>query len=404
MFAQFIQKLRIKEDREIIRERINAVLLIVFLFNAIFFPADPFELKILSFCLLLLLNLKTIFSIKNRFDAIIIFLGFVIPSFAIFVSCIQTGEIIANIRQGYVGYILLLLPVIKHYNFNYEKIFMLIMMGLAVLTIYMGTMHVLSIVYIRDNPFFTLFTETDCAMIGVGPALFKVVVFMKTSPIFVICVAYSLYQRKFGQAIIYLIALVFSGTRANLLVGLTVFIIGTILIQDKQNLKRIMFAFLVILVLLIIDGRIVKEIMSLFSEKSSGDDVRSGTLSSILTGWAYNPLSIICGTGFSSSFFNQGLGESSIIVELSYWNLLRQVGILNFIFIISAFLYPAVKLFDDGVKERNILNKLVLILGLFGYMIIAYTNPLLYSSTGYVMLLFIYSVLMEKNRKNDKKF
>lgn len=403
MVAQFVQKLKIKEDRENIVKMINSFLLFVFLFNAIFFPADPFELKILSFGLLLLFNLKTIFTIKNRFDAIIIFIGFVVPSAAIFMSIVQTGEVIANLRQGYVGYILLLLPLIRNYNFDYKKAFMYIMLGLAAVTIYMGIMHVFSIINIYNNPLYALFTETDCAMIGVGPALLNIVVFMKASPIFVVCVAYSLYQRKFGQTIIYLIALIFSGTRANLLVGFAVFIIGMILMQNKQNLKRIMFAFLAILIILIIDGRIVNEITSLFSEKASGDDVRNGTLSSILTGWAYNPLSIICGTGFSSQFFNQGIGENSIIVELSYWNLLRQVGIINFIFIVSSFLYPAVKLLDNGIKERNIFKKLILVIGLLGYMIIAYTNPLLYSTTGYVMLLFMYLVIDEEMLKNEKR-
>lgn len=397
MFEQFKQNLKTKQGRAIILQNTNIILLWLFLANAIFFPADPFELKILSFALLLVLNLKTIFKINNRFDAAIIVFGFIIPTFAIFMSIVSTRNVMDNVRQGYVGYILLLLPVIKSVKFDYVKIFNVITVLLAVITIYFGICHILGIVSLYDNPLYDLFVNTDCAMIGVAESLLGIIVFMKTSPIFVICMAHSFYKRKVGLAVLYFVALIFSGTRANLLIAVAVFVVGLILIQSKETRKQSLIILAGALIVFMLDGRILDKLISVFENKAGGDAIRSGTLNSIFEGWAYNPLSIIAGTGFSSPFYNTGLGDLSVIVELSYWNLLRQVGIFNFLMIMISFIYPVAVIIKNILMGTEDATKIIEVIGFLGYLIIAYTNPLLYSSTGYVALLFMYMCAKNNN-------
>ena len=71
------------------------------------------------------------------------------------------------------------------------------------------------------------------------------------------------------------------------------------------------------------------------------------------------------------------------IVEVSYWNLLRQVGLVPFLAFMTMYIYPVVKL----IKENR---HWAYAAAFIGYLAICYNDPLLYSTTGNTVLLFMY--------------
>ena len=93
----------------------------------------------------------------------------------------------------------------------------------------------------------------------------------------------------------------------------------------------------------------------------------------------------------TSSFYNIAYNSYTVLVELSYWNLLRQLGLFLFVLAMYMFLKP---LFSVAKNK----NTRVLSFGYISYLIVAYTNPLLYSSTGFCALL-IMLYLSEKSER-----
>ena len=121
----------------------------------------------------------------------------------------------------------------------------------------------------------------------------------------------------------------------------------------------------------------------MFVRKAGSDAIRNGHIQSLLAYWSENPLHFLRGDGFSSSFYSSGIGDYTSNIELSYWNLLRQVGVFPFLATIIMLVYP---LWPIIRKKENVM----MLIGYVAYLIVAYTNPLLYSSTGLTVILFIY--------------
>ena len=136
---------------------------------------------------------------------------------------------------------------------------------------------------------------------------------------------------------------------------------------------------------------VLEVIKIMFEKKSYGDDVRLLTLISIKNLWENNPISFFLGFGMTSSFYNIAYNSYTVLVELSYWNLLRQLGLFLFVLAMYMFLKP---LFSVAKNK----NTRVLSFGYISYLIVAYTNPLLYSSTGFCALL-IMLYLSEKSER-----
>ena len=119
------------------------------------------------------------------------------------------------------------------------------------------------------------------------------------------------------------------------------------------------------------------------SAKESGDLVRSETLLSIVSEWKRDALSFVIGQGYTKTFYNVGRMAWTYNVELSYWNLLRQVGLFCFIFIIYCYTKPIISM----LRHKG---NYPIILSYAAYLIGCYVNPLLYSSTGVTAMLFAY--------------
>lgn len=380
-----------------IRRELNTILLFVFAFNAIFLPADTFELKKIALILLLLLNGDCFLRMRDKGERLIFFFGFVVTSVSIFTSFLWTKDLFDNIRVGYVGYILLLYPIIRQYRIDFLKMAWHILTAMAYFIVLMGALDLFGVISMYDNQYLMWIYETDNAFVGKGEHLaIGYVIFMKASPMLFLSLAYcflrpkellepiSFQRLKYVNALVIAIALVLTGTRANLLLC-AVFAMFCFVYQKRSRLKQMLLlaALALVALYLLSDGRLIQMVWEMFARKAGGDEVRDKTMSSILWVWQDNPKRFLLGSGFSSTFWNTGRGEFVSSVELSYWNLIRQVGIVQFVVMMIGYLYPAMRM----LKERR--NTLV-VLGYFCYLIVAYTNPLLHSSTGMTVLLMMY--------------
>ncbi|MCR5685715.1 MAG: hypothetical protein K6G81_09920 [Lachnospiraceae bacterium] len=374
---------------------LNYLLLLTFTVNTVFLPYDTFGLKKGSLILLLIINAREIFFCENR-KAILIF-GLVLTSINIAVSILSTLNIVGEVMAGYMGYILLLYPVIEKHKIDYERMLEYTLLALAVVMVGIMVLDLSKIYPIAQNSLVQWMNETENAtLFGIGAASISGYgLFFKTAPMFAMGIAIAAERRNFFGFLIMAAAMLISGTRADFLVGLCVALFC--IVKRKNAASTSITALLVfsVAVFIVIDGRFIERVNYVFTSKNHNDLIRSGLITATMDGWKYDPLSFFTGSGFTSKIYDRIRDQYMDITEVSYWNLLRQVGLVPFIATMIAFLYPAGQLF---VRKEH----LYVIVGLIGYLLIAYTNPLLYSSTGFAILLYMYYLWYREEQETVK--
>ena len=103
-----------------------------------------------------------------------------------------------------------------------------------------------------------------------------------------------------------------------------------------------------------------------------------------------NVLNSLFGLGVGSSFYSVR-GSYMTTFELSYIDYLRQVGLVGISFFTVFILRPVKKLFS---------NRRWLLIGYISYLAVAFTNPLLVTSTSFMLYLLVYSeyLLVDKEK------
>ena len=391
-----MSKIVIKKRRFIVKNWlvcINQILLFLFVFNSVFIPVDTFQLKKISLILLLLLNLGAYTKIKDDISKYCVAYGLLFTIVIIFHSIITGGNIVDSVISAYMGFILLLYPISKKNNIDLFLIFRRILEIEAIFIAVSGFMHFAGIILVDSNPILMRLYNSNNAMVGAGDYLaIPICIFLKTSPLLLIMIPYYIVRKNYSFTLIFTLALIFSGTRANILISVFTVVLSLIYAKDFKYKKifKIILIF-TIGVYLFVSIDVLEVIKIMFEKKSYGDDVRLLTLISIKNLWENNPISFFLGFGMTSSFYNIAYNSYTVLVELTYWNLLRQLGLFLFVLAMYMFLKP---LFSVAKNK----NTRVLSFGYISYLIVAYTNPLLYSSTGFCALL-IMLYLSEKSER-----
>jgi len=366
-------------------KKVNIFLIVFFLINVVFIPNDTFSMKKASFILLIFLNIPCFFQFKDRDDFFFLLYGFLFPTYTIIKSWLMVGNLSGNFMEGFSGYMFLIYFIIKRHGIDYETILMKILMAMAW---FMVLMAILDFTHIRptlSNPLLMWFQYTDNGMIGRGSNhAFGIIYFMKSSPLLLLALPYQIKRNKPIQAAVAFFALLLSGTRANVL--LAVMVLFTCYIYKDKNPKR--KALLIVLeiaavAVVVIGTDVVQKMIDVFVMKADGDNIRSLTMKSIIDVWKDEPIKFLTGSGYASNFYSQGRKEFVNTVELSYWNLLRRVGILSFLAIMYMFLKPL----------RQIRMETIICFGYIAFLAVAYVDPVLFSSTGISAVLYMYYLL-----------
>lgn len=374
---------------------INIALLMNYIFNALFIPYDNFSLKKVALVLLILLNFKCFLKMKTKDEWIAFFYGTVVMMANVIQSTIVCGMLTENLKVGYTFSILLLYPIIKQNFINFRQLLVLGTRMLAYFIIICFLLDFIGVLSIYGNPILMWLYATENANVGkYSSLLIGISLFLKASPLMLAGMADSFMNKRIVDQYVFLIAMILTGTRANMFFGLAVFIFCFLYVIESRN-KRIAVLFLIIIggILFIFKFNIIEWIQNVRKMKVNSDGIRTGTLSSMFLMWKEHPISFIFGSGYMGEFYNSGRHSMTRDVELSYWNLLRQVGIIQFLILMYMYIHPILILLK---KKKGIMY----VVAYCGYLMIAYTNPFLITSTGLTMVLFMYYIAYyDQNKK-----
>lgn len=228
--------------------------------------------------------------------------------------------------------------------------------------------------------------------------------YYKTSPLLIFPLSYYLHQLliqkrrdrlfiKIAFIISLIITLFLSGTRANLVVLflILIFYLGYFLYKNTKALF-ILFCFLgglfSIYGISIVTGL-------LFNPYEESNMVKYGHLVSYFEYFSNNSLQFIFGQGLGGSFYSSGFNTYTNTTELTYFEMVRVWGLpitFLFLFILMIPIYYE-------IKTKKITP---IIIAYIAYLFIAGTNPFLLSSTGMIVLVYVFSDTF-LNKKNPKE-
>ena len=219
-------------------------------------------------------------------------------------------------------------------------------------------------------------------------------IFYKTSPLLVFPLSYYLYrllivrQRKYlflNSLLLVLTALTlyFSGTRANLisLIFIIVFYLGYAIYRKS----KIWFLFFIAFGILIAFSLLPSIVTTFFSKQEVSNVKKLEHLFSYFNYFNHHLLSLLFGQGIGGIFYASGLHRFINESELTYLELIRiWGGIIAFIFVVIILLPLFVQ-----IKTKRLSHVFIAYLA---YLFIVGTNPLLLSSTGMLMLVYVFSI------------
>lgn len=372
---------------------IYKILISAFMFICIFFPGDPYHLKIPFFIMSCLFGynafLHDIFTHKNSY----LYIMGICFSLAIMISSIMTGgNIYESVAGAYPATLILLVPVIEYYEIPYKKYMITLLTMLAVLTCTIVFFDIIGFIDLNSGVLREFIYNFDMGLMGKSTAFaayYKL--FFKASPLLLFLIPYAFESKKFWLVVITVLALFFSGTRANIFVATCLCFFGCINIWDgnKSKFKRnLIIAIFSIMILLATLPFLMYQYQTLMGTTGSiaSDSIRMGQLHSFLTHFSELD-NLLLGDGFGTLFYDGGRNKMTFSSEISYFDLLRKIGLMWFI----PFMVFVLKPFKRNLSLHVKLTYL-------GYLLVATTNPLLFSSTAYILYIYLYSGSADKNR------
>lgn len=368
-----------------IKKIFNQVILILYLFVCVFFPFDPFNIKLPLLFTLFFANVRDYANaFKSGRWSFIFLWGALIPMVMILYSILVGGYFLESISMGYPAVILLLTIIINKENINYSRIFVFFVIALAISMEMIFCLDILNIFDVNNSIIRDFVYKYGIGVMGKSPdypLYYKI--FLRCSPLIIYVLTYALFNKRYGMALISLFALVISGTRANFLASLLVIVIY--FIKNINKRRTLIFVFLVGTISLIWVVLNNQRIYSIFIDvfysagAKASNSARIGHIRGLVDYYMADPIKLIFGGGMGSFFYSYGFDRLINQMEWTILEFYRENGIfftlLLVIFFVSVFLE----------KKINFYKKV----GLAAYLIIAMTNPLLYTSTGYIGYIYV---------------
>lgn len=374
------------------KTNITKALLIIFLVVCVFFPGDPYHIKLLAFFLMLLINVNYIIEMLKE-KQYYLFYGVIFPIVLIVQSFLISHNLGASISGAYPAALILILLIVQKHNIKYDKYLLITVTGAVILTDMIALLDTMGIVNVNSIWFMqTAFYDYGMGLMGKSPTYsFYYKIFLKSSPLILLVVNESIKNKKKIIAILAVIAMFISGTRANAFLCsiLVIYILGFNYDFKKIKKKKVIITLVFLLGLLLLLPFIQDYVDSIMSTKGAvaSDKVRDGQLQSFFEIYS-DPFNLLFGTGLGSSFYNYGTNSYTESAEMSYFELIRQIGLPMFIIFMLFILKPLKSNIDKTDAFAYIC-----------YLAIAFTNPLLFSSTAYLLYIFVY--YREVNHENQ---
>lgn len=373
-------------------------LVICFIASCIFDPADRIlGLKIPLFvCFLLIASSALIFRKSNpKVHLIPIFVSL----FFLFIPLLgllngiaysgENGELGFQMMKGYILIILLPLLCALRMDIIPKLVYQLLLLSILIIATYLVV---------------NLFPETYIAISELGNISGLVLpdrrsygnseeflqVYYVTSPMIVIAVAYffSLAMEKkniryYLAFAISVIAMLMAGTRNNIFVA---FILPLALIFFRSKYKILFFPLFVSFIFLSI-LIFWEEVIQFLSPDEFSNSVKI-TLVKDYFQILSEPYALIFGQGLGVNTFWSAKGYELHLSELTYFEMIRNFGLLGFVTMIYILLLPLIVLFTNDNSGDFYKN---LVIAYIFYLIMCFTNPNLFSSMGILIFISVFS-------------
>ena len=381
-------------SRITIRINVRTILIGFTIIYCVLFPADRLNIKEIFLGLTLIANMSSIFDyVRNEPGKTrLVFYGLIFPGLLTLYAILRGTAVGVTLSYGYVWVFLFLVPAIVYNKMDAKKPFIFATIIVAIIIDFIYLSDVLGVISIYNNPLVRFFYSMNELQYGKGIlATFGYSIFYKSSPLLFITYAYMLKNKKYFWVAIVFLSFLASGTRANFLMGL--FLTAAIPLLDSKKIgKKLVAAVFFIGAAIAFIPSIMERMTALNAIKyGRSEAIKYQAIHVIFDEMNKNPLDYIFGTGVGSSFYFPARGQWVNIVEVSYFDYFRQVGIVG-MGVFLAFLIHPVKTYLQDHKW--------LLLAYVAYLATAFTNPLLVTSTAFMVYVLMYSGAFLDNRQS----
>lgn len=231
--------------------------------------------------------------------------------------------------------------------------------------------------------FFCMYCKSTVAMMPVyGLVLYEAVTKGKRTffGILLLCVLIHLF--------------LISGTRSSVL--LPIALAGMILFVFCRNERYFRYVFYPVMFVVAI-AFVVLLTKLLMEENEPSNLVKYAHLTSYKELFTENTLYIIFGQGPATYFYSAGFHRMTLKTEWTYVEMLRNYGIMSFV-ILYILCRPIFSLFKL-MKTSDVAIAMFLTYGI--YLIIAGTNPLIFSSTGMIVFISFYNIVYQLEKEKS---
>ena len=212
--------------------------------------------------------------------------------------------------------------------------------------------------------------------------------YYKTSVVLIFPLAYHIEKLLRGirirymlAALIYSFALIASGSRANLIMLLLAW---TLLCLRRMLQSRNLI--LISIALLAVITASVLIVPKFFSPSETSNRIKLAHYQSYLTLFERHPSYLIWGQGADTEFYSEGFQKRTPVTELTYFEMVRDFGLLTATFLFGYLAFPIIPLL-----RRNWATGAVFIAVAYAcYILAAGSNPLLLSSTGMLVTVAVW--------------
>ena len=381
--------------------------LILFSISCVFDPADLiFSLKIPLFTLCLITTLLFNFSNKKltfNKELLIYTLCFIsIPFFSICVYFLRDGSYPYEGFSLFKSFILILLTFVFYINkINFIKPLSQILTLLSLVIIFTYVF-----IFVQVDYYYDLYTwGNKYGLINIGEREYSgdltyFSVFYVTSPMIIVSLAY--YFDKFLKSsdntksfyliivIINFFGMILAGTRNNIIMAIFTPIIIYFLIKRKGYLFKTLIIFSIFFLLLSISNYL----FIIFDPSEFSNNIKLNLIKDYINIFS-DPLNLIFGQGLGSYYFWEAKSLNYFITELTYIEIIRNFGLILGLFMIYLMFYPLSFYFQEYMKSERSVK-----IAYFLYLIMAFTNPIYFSSLG----IFILSIILANIFINYEKF
>jgi hypothetical protein len=191
----------------------------------------------------------------------------------------------------------------------------------------------------------------------------------------------------FMLSLLYFVALVFSGARANLVAAIgvvAVFALGKI----RRAFGTVSSAVALVLMIAIAAGLYVP---TLIDPAERSNAVKLGHVASYVSEFDRHPAYLIWGEGADTEFYSAGFQQRTTITEVTYLELIRNFGIPVSMILLAALLWPLSMLLRADARAAGLSY---LAVPYVAFVFMAGSNPLLLSTTGMLLVVSIWGVAL----------